>query len=88
MMLDITLWHVWERVACPVLILRGETSDLLLPATLNRMQQRGIAASKGLVHAVEIPGCGHAPSLMALDQMRLIEVFLTNEQISVEAKSA
>jgi len=88
MMLDITLWHVWERVACPVLILRGENSDLLLPATVSRMQQRGIAASKGLVHAVEIPGCGHAPSLMALDQMRLIEAFLTNEQISAEAKSA
>ena len=29
------------------------------------MQQRGIAASKGLVEAVEIPDCGHAPSLMA-----------------------
>jgi hypothetical protein len=42
----------------------------------------------GADHAVEIPGCGHAPSLMAVDQMRLIEALLTNEQSSVEAKSA
>src|SRR5262249_35989178 len=40
-MLDIALWDVWERVDCPVLILRGESSDLLLTSTVNRMKQRG-----------------------------------------------
>lgn len=87
-LLDITLWHVWERVACPVLILRGEDSDLLTRGTVSRMQQRGITASKGLVEAVEIPGCGHAPSLMAVDQMRVIGAFLTGDETSAEAKRA
>lgn len=84
-MLDIVLWHVWERVTCPVLIMRGQHSDLLLPFTVTRMQQRGIAAARGLVQAVEIPGCGHAPSLMSLDQMQLIEAFLMDDDDSVEA---
>lgn len=87
-MLDIALWHVWERVECPVLILRGETSDLLLPETVNRMKQRGLAASKGLVESLEIPECGHAPSLMAADQMRVIEEFLVRDDSGVEAKRA
>ena len=75
-MLDITLWHVWERVSCPVLIVRGEHSDLLTRSTVDRMLHRGAAASRGLVQAVEIADCGHAPALMALDQMRVIEEFL------------
>ena len=87
-MLDIALWHVWERVDCPVLILRGETSDLLLPETVNRMKQRGLAASKGVVEAVEIPDCGHAPSLMAADHIRVIEEFLVRDDLSTEAKRA
>ena len=37
LLLDVALWRVWEHVACPVLILRGEHSDLLLPATVAEM---------------------------------------------------
>jgi pimeloyl-ACP methyl ester carboxylesterase len=87
-MLDIALWHVWERVECPVLIVRGETSDLLLPTTVERMKQRGIAASRRLVESVEIRGCGHAPSLMDPEQMRVIEEFLVRDHDSAEAKRA
>lgn len=78
-LLDISLWHVWERVQCPVLILRGETSDLLIGSTVERMKQRGIAAEQGLVESVEIPHCGHAPALMDLEQMRTIESFLLRD---------
>jgi pimeloyl-ACP methyl ester carboxylesterase len=87
-MLDIALWHVWERVECRVLILRGETSDLLLPRTVEQMKQRGVAASKRLVESVEIPDCGHAPSLMDPEQMRVVEEFLVRDQVSAEAKRA
>ena len=38
-MVDIALWHVWEKVACPVLILHGEDSDLLHASTVREMQQ-------------------------------------------------
>ena len=54
LMLDIALWHVWDSVACPVMILRGEHSDLLLPGTMKEMKQRGIAAAKGMIETVEI----------------------------------
>ena len=60
----------------PVLILRGEHSDLLLPGTVAEMQRRGIAASQGLVQRVEIPDCGHAPALMADEQIRIVDDFL------------
>ncbi|MBX9631405.1 MAG: alpha/beta hydrolase [Burkholderiales bacterium] len=87
-MLDIALWHVWERVECPVLILRGETSDLLLPGTVDQMKARGIAAAKGLVESMEIPGCGHAPALMAPEQIRVIEEFLVRDEPRAEARQA
>ena len=76
LMMDLSLWDIWERVSCPVLILRGESSDLLLPATVKQMQQRGAAAAQGLVRVAEVAGCGHAPALMSEDQIRLVEEFL------------
>jgi pimeloyl-ACP methyl ester carboxylesterase len=75
-MLDIALRRVWDCVTCPVSILRGEHSDLLLPGTMKELQRRGIAASKGKIEAVEVKGCGHAPALKADDQVALVEDFL------------
>lgn len=85
-MLDISLWHVWDRVRCPVLILRGETSDLLLADTVERMKSRGIAAQKGLVETVEIPDCGHAPALMDLKQMRIVEEYLVRTDANSQTR--
>ena len=87
-LIDITLWQVWDKVQCPVLILRGETSDLLLTGTVDRMKERGIAASHGLVESVEIPNCGHAPALMSLEQVQLVEEFLTRDDMHAVAKRA
>ena len=39
-------------------MIRGETSDILSPATLERMQ-----AEHDRLEAVAIPGIGHAPTL-------------------------
>ena len=72
-------------MSCEVLILRGE-SDLLLPATVTEMKRRGIAASQGLVQSVEVKGCGHAPALMADDQIRLVEDFLLAEPARTQGK--
>ena len=86
LLLDVALWRVWEQVACPVLIVRGEHSDLLLPATVAEMQRRGIAAAQELVEAVTLPGCGHAPALMSADQIRVVEEFLFDERVAVTPK--
>jgi pimeloyl-ACP methyl ester carboxylesterase len=68
---DVDLWSLWDRIACPVLVLRGQRSDLLLPETAAEMQRRGPKAE-----VVEIPGCGHAPALMAVEQIALVREFL------------
>jgi pimeloyl-ACP methyl ester carboxylesterase len=76
LLVDIALWNVWDKVACPVLILRGEDSDLLHSSTVREMQKRGVAAKNKLVRAIEVRGAGHAPALMTDSQIALVEEFL------------
>jgi pimeloyl-ACP methyl ester carboxylesterase len=87
LMVDVGLWHVWEKVSCPVLILHGEDSDLLHASTVREMQKRGAAARKALVRAIEVRGCGHAPALMADHQISLIEEFLEPERAPKSARA-
>jgi pimeloyl-ACP methyl ester carboxylesterase len=68
---DIDLWALWDRVACPVLVLRGAQSDLLLPETAAEMMRRGPPAE-----VVEVPGCGHAPALLEPAQTHLVRDWL------------
>ena len=68
---DVSLWDYWDRIRAPVLVLRGAQSDLLLPATANEMTQRGPRA-----RLIEFQGVGHAPTLMADDQVRAVREFL------------
>jgi len=68
---DIDLWPVWDAVKCPTLVIRGAESDLLRSADAAAMAVRGPRAQ-----LVEFPGIGHAPALMAADQIAVIEEFL------------
>jgi pimeloyl-ACP methyl ester carboxylesterase len=68
---DVDLWPFWDAIACPTLLLRGADSDLLLKETATAMTQRG--PRPGLV---EFAGVGHAPMLMADDQIRVVREFL------------
>ena len=36
---DIDLWQLWDGISCPVLVLRGTLSDLLLPETAAEMRR-------------------------------------------------
>ena len=65
------LWHFYDRITAPTLLLRGADSDVLSPATALAMTQRGPRAR---LH--ELPGVGHAPTLMAADQRALVRGFL------------
>ncbi len=67
---DYLQWAAWDTLDLPVLCLRGESSDLLLPETAEAMRQRGPRAV-----VVTIPGCGHAPALNTPAQMALVERF-------------
>lgn len=76
MAFDVILWHIWEEITCPVLIMRGENSDLLTRSTMDAMLRRGPAAAAGKVSSVEWPDCGHAPALMASEQIARVRDFL------------
>jgi pimeloyl-ACP methyl ester carboxylesterase len=68
---DVDLWALWDRIACPVLVVRGATSDLLLAETAEEMARRGPKA-----RVLEVADAGHAPALMADDQIAAIRGFL------------
>jgi len=68
---DLELWDLWDAIRCPTLVLRGAQSDLLTRETCDRMAGRGPKAK-----VVEIPGVGHAPTLMHEDQIRTVRDFL------------
>jgi pimeloyl-ACP methyl ester carboxylesterase len=68
---DVELWQYWDTIACPALLLRGAQSDLLLKETAAAMTQRGPKP-----RLVEFEGVGHAPMLMADDQIKVVREFL------------
>jgi pimeloyl-ACP methyl ester carboxylesterase len=68
------LWSAWERIRCPILILRGIESDLLLPKTAAEMLRRNPRA-----RLVEIDGCGHAPGLMDEAQIKVVVDWLAED---------
>jgi pimeloyl-ACP methyl ester carboxylesterase len=69
---DVDLWPVWDQIRCPVLVLRGISSDLLLAETAAEMTRRGPPAE-----VVEVDGTGHAPALMATDQIAIVRSWLS-----------
>lgn len=68
---DLELWPLYEAIRCPTLVLRGADSDLLSRETTARMAARGPKA-----RVVEIPGVGHAPTLLNPDQIGIVRDFL------------
>ena len=68
---DLELWHVYDAVRCPTLLIRGERSDVVSRATAAEMSRRGPKAK-----VVEIRDVGHAPTLLHPDQIALVRDFL------------
>lgn len=68
---DVNLWPLYDMIRCPVLVLRGARSDLLLPETAAEMTRRGPQAQ-----LVEFAGCGHAPALFDPAQISVVRAFL------------
>ena len=68
---DVDLWPIWERITCPVLVLRGGQSDLLLADTAAEMVRR-----KPDTTLVEFADCGHAPALTNAEQIGVIRDWL------------
>jgi pimeloyl-ACP methyl ester carboxylesterase len=73
---DYLIWNHYDAVQVPVLCLRGENSDLLLPETVQAMRERGPGAA-GRLTVVEVPDCGHAPALNVPAQLDCVTEFIT-----------
>ncbi|HEY3636033.1 MAG TPA: alpha/beta fold hydrolase [Caldimonas sp.] len=67
---EAALWAAYDRVSCPTLVLRGADSDVLAPATAAAMAGRG---PKARIH--EFAGVGHAPTIVAPDQVAVVRRF-------------
>jgi len=65
------LWQAYEAIDAPMLILRGEHSDLLSPATVREMARRNPRA-----RSLVVPEAGHAPTLMSDAQIAPVAAFL------------
>ena len=64
-------WAAFDAIRCPTLLLRGADSDLLSRATAQAMTERGPKP-----RLVEFAGIGHAPTLVAADQVAAVREFL------------
>ena len=65
------LWQAYEAIRAQTLLLRGAQSDLLSADTAQQMTQCGPRAQ-----LVEFAGVGHAPTLIASDQVDIVANFV------------
>jgi len=68
---EAALWGLYDAIKAPTLLLRGAQSDLLTPETAEQMARRGPRA-----RCVSFEGVGHAPTLVAADQVAVVCDFL------------
>ncbi len=66
---DLDMWTLWDRMWMPRLVIRGETSDILLAGTVARMEASGAVS-------FEVPQTGHAPALLDPAQIEVVRAFL------------
>jgi pimeloyl-ACP methyl ester carboxylesterase len=71
---EAAMWALYEAITARVLLTRGANSDLLSPATAQRMVRSGPRA-----RLVEFAGVGHAPMFMHDDQIAVVRDFLLQE---------
>ena len=65
------VWQLYDQIKAQTLLLHGAVSDLLTPDTAAQMLQRGPHP-----RMVEFAGIGHAPTLVAADQVAAVTQFL------------
>ncbi len=69
---DVDVFPVYEAIRCPVLLLRGGDTDVLLAETAEQMCNRGPQAA-----LVEFPGIGQVPLLVNEEQIEVVKKWLS-----------
>lgn len=75
------LWQLYDNIRARTLLLRGAQSDLLSHETALAMMDRGPRP-----RLVEFEGVGHAPTLMAPDQVEAVASFLLSTEPDPDEK--
>ena len=68
---EATLWQVYDVIQSKTLLIHGAESELLSPAAVTEMSQRGPR-----VQVATVEGVGHAPTLVHDDQIDIVRTFL------------
>lgn len=68
---EAAVWSLYDNIQADTLLVRGAVSDLLTKDTAMQMTQRGPKA-----RLVEFEGVGHAPTLIAADQVKTAVDFI------------
>lgn len=68
---EAVLWQLYDNIRAQTLLVRGKNSDLLSDETARAMGKRGPHA-----RLVEFADVGHAPTLIAIDQVSTVASFL------------
>jgi len=68
---DVDMWDTWEKITCPVLILRGKNSSFFSEETAHKMLTCGPEAT-----LVEFDDVGHTPTLRNDEQVAVIRNWL------------
>lgn len=71
---SVDLWKYWDAIEVPVLVIRGEQSDLLSKDLAADMLRRNRNAIEHIVK-----NCGHAPALVAPSQVEVVRAFLSDD---------
>ncbi|MEM9732484.1 MAG: alpha/beta hydrolase [Pseudomonadota bacterium] len=70
---NVDMWETWERITCPVLVLRGKDSTFLTEETAEKMLMMGPQTT-----LVEFENTGHTPTLRNDEQVQVIADWLAS----------
>lgn len=70
---NVDMWDIWEKITCPVLVLRGKESTFLSEETAQRMLSCGPKTS-----VYEFDNTGHTPTLRNDEQVSVIADWLND----------
>ncbi len=70
---DLDCWPSWDAIEAPTLLLRGESSDVLPVDVAREMRDRGPKPQ-----FEELPGYGHAPTMVTAHEQQLLRTFLAS----------
>jgi pimeloyl-ACP methyl ester carboxylesterase len=74
---DFNQWPAFDSIQAPMLLLRGEHSDIVLAEHAHAMKKR-----RSQLEIVEVSECGHAPALNVPAQWELVGRFIANRTLA------